>query len=64
MKRYSRNELSAPDWLDRPFVSAIGLSSRRGQFYPPFFPGPEFNWREVLSGLSECGYVSCLSRHQ
>ena len=69
LKRYSREDFAAPSWFDRPFVWLIVLYSGGGQFSPPpppppFFPGPEFNWREVLSGLSDCGYVYDLSGHQ
>lgn len=58
LKNYSRAEFSAPSWFDRPFVAIVGLYSRRGQFHPPFFPAPEFNWGEFLNGFAESGSVS------
>jgi hypothetical protein len=44
---------SRPTWLQKngPFAYLRGLYSRHGQFYPPFIPLPELNWRDFTFAL-------------
>jgi len=52
-----RNSFSSDpiDWQEappevlycQPFTVVYGLYSRHGQFYPPFSPVPDINWREM-----------------
>ena len=37
--------------LRSPFIIIYGLSSRHGNFYPPYVPFPELNFSEFISGL-------------
>ena len=37
--------------LRSPFIVIYGLSSRHGNFYPPYVPFPELNFSEFISGL-------------
>jgi transglutaminase-like putative cysteine protease len=36
---------------NQPFVAIDGLYSRHGQFYPPYAPVPNVNFRELLANL-------------
>jgi hypothetical protein len=39
-------------WIFKsPFISIIGLYSRHGQFYPPYLPIPDVNYRQLLYNL-------------
>jgi hypothetical protein len=40
-----------PDFYAQPFIAVYGLYSRHGQFYPPYAPGPNVNFRELLENL-------------
>jgi len=48
-KLYLNNDVE--DILKKPFIIIYGLSSRHGNFYPPYVPFPEFNIGEFISGL-------------
>ena len=31
-----------------PFTFVFGLYSRHGQYFPPFMPFPDVNWRDLV----------------
>jgi hypothetical protein len=42
-----------PNYFKSPFWTIRGLYSRKGFFYYPYIPFPEFNWHDFLSSLAE-----------
>jgi hypothetical protein len=44
-------ERPSPEFYAAPFFYVYGLYSRHGQFYPPFGPLPDLNYRELLFNL-------------
>ena len=61
LKRVVDFQLSLPEWspkshaamnglFSKSFVYLPGLYSRHGQFYPPFTPIPDVNWRDFVAG--------------
>ena len=41
-----------PIYFTRSFIAIRGLYSRRGQFYYPYLPYPEFNWSDFFYSLT------------
>ena len=46
----SKNHVAMNGLFSKPFVYLPGLYSRHGQFYPPFTPIPDVNWRDFIAG--------------
>jgi len=47
-----RAEKQAARILREPFTYVIGLYSRHGRFYPPYWPVPDIGWRQVPANFS------------
>ena len=43
---------NAPGYLNHPWWAVRGMYSRKGHFYPPYMPFPEFNWPDFLSWIA------------
>ncbi len=41
----------APEYLSHPWWAIRGLYSRKGQFYAPYIPFPQFNWPDFAAWL-------------
>ena len=61
LKDVADSRLPMPEWSSKnraamnglflkSFVYLPGLYSRHGQFYPPFTPIPDINWRDFIAG--------------
>lgn len=48
----ARSFETIPPYFDKEFLPIRGLYSRRGQFYRPYVPYPEFNWVDFFSWLA------------
>jgi hypothetical protein len=42
------NFQAPPEYIQIPFWAVPGMYSRRGQFFRPYIPFPEFNWADFL----------------
>lgn len=39
--------------FSKPYVVVRGLYSRHGRFYPPYWPIPDVNWRQLLDNFGD-----------
>lgn len=49
----SENQDPIDSIFTKPFVQVRGLYSRHGYFYPPFSPLPDFNFRQIVSNVTD-----------